>query len=263
MTGNARARFFLAAGMAAVLLISCSAKQGATLPPASSIQGEQTRTAQSSAGSFGTTTRSMYAGVQLSDWYDNGDSATIAYPVLHKQAGGTGTYADPITFASTTKAFAPGAIVYVNYLQKYFIMEDDCGPTCANAYPRQTIVVLWINGRGVNPNAATNCEYSLDQTSAAVVINPPGNYIVSSAPLLSSSGQCFRPSAANGFAGGSNGTDSPPTPTMPPTGTPTPTPTPSATPTAQPSVCASPTPGGTSSPGTHPTQSPSSSPCTS
>ena len=50
----------------------------------------------------------------------------IAYPDLHKEAGGTGTYKDPITYAGTKKATKPGSIIYVNFLQKYFIMEDDC-----------------------------------------------------------------------------------------------------------------------------------------
>jgi hypothetical protein len=72
----------------------------------------------------------------------------IAYPKIHKLAGGVGTYADPITFASSKKETPPGTIIYVFFLQKYFIsataphiwgllrtqpaltstaVEDDCG----------------------------------------------------------------------------------------------------------------------------------------
>ena len=51
----------------------------------------------------------------------------IAYPLLHPVAGGTGTYADPITFAGSKKALPKHTRVYVVELQKYFIMEDDCG----------------------------------------------------------------------------------------------------------------------------------------
>jgi hypothetical protein len=49
--------------------------------------------------------------------------ASIAYPV---QAGGKGTYADPITFTSTTKEIPKGTRIYVPYLKKYLIMENNC-----------------------------------------------------------------------------------------------------------------------------------------
>lgn len=73
----------------------------------------------------------------------------IAYPKIHQLAGGVGTYADPITYASSKKETPPGTIIYVFFLQKYFIskcpyhidayvflsaslpcplaVEDDCG----------------------------------------------------------------------------------------------------------------------------------------
>ena len=50
----------------------------------------------------------------------------IAYPDLHKEAGGNGTYTNPITYAGCKDATKPGSIIYVEFLQKYFIMEDDC-----------------------------------------------------------------------------------------------------------------------------------------
>ena len=45
----------------------------------------------------------------------------------HCQAGGTGTYADPITYAGATKATPAGTIIYVHsdHVKRYFIMEDD------------------------------------------------------------------------------------------------------------------------------------------
>ncbi|MFI5306855.1 MAG: hypothetical protein ACHQ53_05875, partial [Polyangiales bacterium] len=60
-------------------------------------------------------------------WPDNsppGDG--IAYPKLHKGASGTGTYADPITFASDPNEWPAGTILYLPYLQRYVIMEDSC-----------------------------------------------------------------------------------------------------------------------------------------
>jgi hypothetical protein len=55
----------------------------------------------------------------------------IAHPTIHKLAGGTGNWADPITFAGADLKgqgvpYAVGQKVYVPSLQKYFIMEDQC-----------------------------------------------------------------------------------------------------------------------------------------
>jgi hypothetical protein len=49
----------------------------------------------------------------------------IAYPVIHKSAGGTGTYYDPITAASGKAELAVGTKIYVPFLHRYFILEDD------------------------------------------------------------------------------------------------------------------------------------------
>jgi 3D (Asp-Asp-Asp) domain-containing protein len=46
--------------------------------------------------------------------------ADIAYPVIHKQAGGVGTYTDPITFAGDKSCFKPGTRLYIPHFQKYF-----------------------------------------------------------------------------------------------------------------------------------------------
>ena len=53
--------------------------------------------------------------------------ARPASPSPTSQAGGVGTYADPITYAGSTKATPAGTIIYVHspHVQRYFIMEDD------------------------------------------------------------------------------------------------------------------------------------------
>src|ERR1700753_2793166 len=67
------------------------------------------------------------AFITMYGWYDNTPpSDSISYPKLHKTAGGTGTYADPITYASDKAETPAGTKIYVPRLQKYFIMEDDC-----------------------------------------------------------------------------------------------------------------------------------------
>ncbi|MEQ1771272.1 MAG: hypothetical protein ABL879_15690 [Devosia sp.] len=62
-------------------------------------------------------------------------SAEISHPVVHKRAGGRGTYDDPVTLATghslaTGKDvldYAPGTILYVPDLAHYFVVEDTCG----------------------------------------------------------------------------------------------------------------------------------------
>ena len=48
------------------------------------------------------------------------------YPTVHDTAGGAGTYADPITFATDESEFPVGTILYVPFIEKYVVMEDDC-----------------------------------------------------------------------------------------------------------------------------------------
>jgi len=65
--------------------------------------------------------------VTLYGWPDNSPpGGAIAYPGLHSTAGGTGTFSDPITFATDRSEIAPGTKVYYSFLKRYFIMEDDC-----------------------------------------------------------------------------------------------------------------------------------------
>src|SRR4051794_3977119 len=58
-------------------------------------------------------------------WYDNTPpGGEISYPQIHDTAGGKGTYADPITFATSTAELKAGTKVWVPRVKKYFIMED-------------------------------------------------------------------------------------------------------------------------------------------
>lgn len=41
-------------------------------------------------------------------------------------AGGSGTYSDPLTFASDSSEYSVCEIIYAPYLRKYLIMQDDC-----------------------------------------------------------------------------------------------------------------------------------------
>ncbi|MFB0619614.1 cysteine/serine endopeptidase inhibitor [Streptomyces sp. AGS-58] len=70
-------------------------------------------------------------------WFDNTPrgSARISDPILHQQAGGTGTYDDPITLAvghsmeggKDTLDYPAGTRFYMPRVRRYFIVEDACG----------------------------------------------------------------------------------------------------------------------------------------
>ena len=63
------------------------------------------------------------------------ESSQIARPEVHRQAGGSGTYRDPVTLAvghvkhggRSVMDFPAGTRFYIPRLQKYAIVEDLCG----------------------------------------------------------------------------------------------------------------------------------------
>ena len=141
-------------------------------------------------------------------YYDNTPpgSAIIAFskgdgfPTLHDVAGGTGTYADPITIAVghviengvDTPDFAPGTRFYLPNLRKYFMVEDTCGDgnrpqdkpchrldTPGNSAPQgaQVWLDLWIDGATATADEATACAEELTEVFL-VIKNPVPNYQV-------------------------------------------------------------------------------------
>ncbi len=159
--------------------------------------------------------------VTLYGWPDNSPPGNaVAYPknggnpTLHDAAGGVGTYANPITFATDKSELPVGTIIYYPYLHRYFIMEDDCtecdedwtgqGP---DGGPHMYHVDLWIGGQGGDSSAVVDCEDTLTKGSAAVVLDPSSDEPVDTTPLFDSAdGRCYDPSS---FKGGSPPSSSP------------------------------------------------------
>jgi hypothetical protein len=140
-------------------------------------------------------------------WWDNTPpGGAISYPQIHQTAGGTGTYSDPITFATDSSEQPPGTIVYVPRVGKYFIMEDSCQECSAdwtghgpNGGPNLRHLDLWLGGQGGSAFAAIECEnaltnYNSDGTPSMepVIVNPPSNETVTSEPIFNTStGACY------------------------------------------------------------------------
>jgi hypothetical protein len=128
-------------------------------------------------------------------------SAQISHPVLHSIAGGIGTYDDPITFATEPQnnaQFPYGMKIYVPFLQRYFIREDDCtnsGPSFGSGNATCTGIHfdLWVGGDGLkqgNPlaNAVIKCEDQITNNNVQVTVNPPSGLPVTMGPVFLNGG---------------------------------------------------------------------------
>jgi hypothetical protein len=114
---------------------------------------------------------------------DPPNSANIANPVLHQQAGGTGTFEDPVSFASDPKDFAPGTKIYVPDLQKYFIMEDNCAHAMQNPND-QLQVDLWTGGGpGIDAAKLLQIEFADTNENSTIIANPNAGHPVNTTPL--------------------------------------------------------------------------------
>lgn len=137
-------------------------------------------------------------------WYDNTPpGCQTAYAGC---VSGTGTYKNPITFASDLHEFPVGTIVYYPTVQKYFQMRDDCSECDADwagkgpdGGPHMYHLDLWLGGRGANEADVIRCEDAMTQTlpngaplETPVVLNPPADLPTSEQPLFNTqTGGCY------------------------------------------------------------------------
>ena len=103
-------------------------------------------------------------------------SAIISAPVLHRTAGGQGTYRDPITVAvpgsGATMKWKPGTRFYLPSVRRYVIVEDSgASPAPAGV---DTHLDMWIGGRGGTRGATDDCMSKLTGTVPAVLNPSPG-----------------------------------------------------------------------------------------
>ncbi len=114
-------------------------------------------------------------------------SADICCPVLHRKAGGMGTFADPITTAvpgsgGREMQTPKGTRLYVPKLRRYFIVED------SGATPKSLRRFdLWVDGKGFSRRSSDLC---MDDVTgkATVILNPAAGLPVTVGPLTGRNG---------------------------------------------------------------------------
>jgi len=138
-------------------------------------------------------------------------SSLISHPILHTEAGGTGTYTDPITVAvghsmtagKDTLDYPAGTKFYIPNVRKYFIVEDSCGDgdtpqnvPCHNlsTAPKgaQVWLDLWIDGASGTKESADTCASKITDSNGTlhlVIKNPLPTYIVATGPVFKN-GKC-------------------------------------------------------------------------
>ena len=109
-------------------------------------------------------------------WQDNTPpgSSVVGEPVLHTQAGGTGTWTDPITVAvpghQGDMDWAPGTRFYLPTVQRYVMVEDFGAAEPPSG--ADTHLDMWIGGQDGTQKATDDCEDNLTGDVPSI-LNPP------------------------------------------------------------------------------------------
>lgn len=122
----------------------------------------------------------VHATITFYGWPDNSPPGKqIAHSIIHKRAGGDGTYCNPTTFAterSNNKRIPYGIKIYVPFLRQYFIREDLCaasGPPTGsgNNGCYKLWFDLWIGGNAKSKaRDVIDCELKLTPNRKVSVI---------------------------------------------------------------------------------------------
>ncbi|MBI1218123.1 MAG: hypothetical protein GC186_06200 [Rhodobacteraceae bacterium] len=133
-------------------------------------------------------------------------SAQISKPVVHQRAGGTGTYADPLTIAVghtiaggvQTLDYAPGTRFYISRLRKYAVVEDVCGDgthpqdgPCHTGYQGHPWLDLYVGGARATAAITTACARRITALQT-IIVNPRPGYPVAQGDVASSGCEVFQ-----------------------------------------------------------------------
>lgn len=128
-------------------------------------------------------------------WQDNTPpgSSIVGEPVLHKEAGGQGTFADPLTVAVTGHEgdmdWQPGTKFYLPTVQRYVIVEDS--GAAKEPAGTDTHLDMWIGGEDGTKQATDDCENQLTGKVPAQ-LNPPDKLPVMAGSIFAT-GKCNIP----------------------------------------------------------------------
>ena len=148
------------------------------------------------------TTQTKNVQITYYAWGDNDppNSSQIAYPhnrypaSLHDQAGGIGTYDDPITFATDPNEFAIGTKLYIPYIKKYVIMEDWCAGCVDNWNNEEYHIDIWLNSNDSFTNELNACAHALTRRNTVIEVDPPAGKPVNTSLLFDMKyGSCYTP----------------------------------------------------------------------
>lgn len=132
-------------------------------------------------------------------------SAAISKPVVHRKAGGTGTFNDPVTIAvghkiegnRQTLDFAPGTRFYIERLRKYAIVEDVCGDgnkpqagPCHTGYRGHPWLDIYIGGGKHTAKETVACARQITALQK-IIINPRPDYPVYAGEITASGCKVF------------------------------------------------------------------------
>jgi hypothetical protein len=195
--------------VAVAVLSSVGAASGTGVSAASASAPSSASASGSARPAMLLATTQVQAFMTLYGYADNSPPGTdIAHPCLHSQAGGTGTYADPITFATDVAEMGWCQIIYVPYMQRYFIHEDECSQ-CDQTWNTLHLYRfdMWAGGDAsslVQPGRAAllGCEstwtrgnFPTDPNNPTIEIDPPSNLPVVTAPVFTPPTTCWTPIA--------------------------------------------------------------------
>lgn len=124
-------------------------------------------------------------------------SVAISHGIVHTGAGGSGTYADPITLAVghslengvQTLQYPPGTRFYFPYLQKYVMVEDTCGDgerpqdgPCYTGFEGRPWLDVYVDGANISKTISDQCMNAITGIHP-VIRNPAPNYTVTPGSL--------------------------------------------------------------------------------
>jgi hypothetical protein len=120
-------------------------------------------------------------------------TAAIAYPSSKHPIAteSSGSFDDPVTFATDPRELAPPTLIYVPHVRKYFVMEDGCAECTVdwnNGQKWRTDLYMGPNNALQPEPALADCEASITRNTT-IYINPGPGYPVDTQKMFDN-GRC-------------------------------------------------------------------------